>query len=272
MEKEDVAYILGTDQQELFRLGIQHQVWAEEAQHGWANAGFSAGQTLLDLGCGPGFCTKELAFIAGQKGKVIGVDKSESYIQHLNEISRLQHLNINAICSDFNQMDLQPNSLDGMYCRWVLAWLPNPKETLQKVYNALKPGGKMIMHEYYDWSTHQTQPRKEGLAVAIAAALKSFKDSEGEIDIGKELPQLLSELGMKVTSIRLMSKAATPKTFNWQWPKTFYHSYFPRLVDAGYLSEEENQKALNDLQELEQTPGATLCCPLMVEVIAEKQG
>ena len=63
--KEQNAYILGTDKEELHRLGIQHQVWASEAQKGWTLAGFTAGQTLLDLGCGPGFCTKELAMITG---------------------------------------------------------------------------------------------------------------------------------------------------------------------------------------------------------------
>jgi len=33
--KEKNAYILGTDKEEFNRLGIQHQVWASEAQKGW---------------------------------------------------------------------------------------------------------------------------------------------------------------------------------------------------------------------------------------------
>ncbi|MBT8277283.1 MAG: methyltransferase domain-containing protein [Bacteroidia bacterium] len=270
MKKEATSYILGTDKQELIRLGIQHQVWAEEAQHGWAKAGFTAGDTLLDLGSGPGYCTREMACIAGESGTVIGVDKSEGYIHHLNELSTLQHLNIKAICADFNEMQLEPNSIDGMYCRWALAWLPNPKEILQKVYNALKPGGKMVIHEYYDWSTHQTEPKKDGLSIAIAAALKSFRDSEGEIDIGRHLPEILSGFGMQVPGVRLMAKIGRPDTLNWQWPKTFYYSYFPRLVEVGYLSETHMKQAFDDLQELEQTPGSSICCPLMTEVIAIK--
>ncbi|NND52580.1 MAG: SAM-dependent methyltransferase, partial [Flavobacteriaceae bacterium] len=43
--KEQDAYILGTDTEELHRLGIQHQVWASEAQLGWKLAHFNAGQT-----------------------------------------------------------------------------------------------------------------------------------------------------------------------------------------------------------------------------------
>lgn len=270
MKKEAEAYILGADAQELHRLGIQHQIWAEEAQRGWANAGFRAGQTILDLGSGPGFCTKELSYIAGAEGKVIGIDRSERFINHLQQLSELQHLNIEAICSDFDDMELEPNSLDGMYCRWALAWLPNPEEILQKVYKALKPGGKMVIHEYYDWSTHQTQPYMEDLSVAIAAALKSFKDSDGEIDIGRQLPTMLSGFGMKIDGIRLMAKLGIPDNLTWQWPKTFYYSYFPRLAEMGYLNNTQVEAALADMETLEKTPGATLCCPLMVEVIAQK--
>ena len=267
---EKHAYILGTDQQELYRLGLQHEVWAEEAQTGWRLAGFKGEQTFLDLGCGPGYCTTELAFLAGAKGKVIGIDKSEGYIAHLERVTEIYGLNIEPIHSDFDQMDLEANSLDGMYCRWALAWLPNPLQVLQKVYDALRPGGRMVIHEYYDWSTLQTEPHRPGLMRAIKMALKSFKDSEGEIDIGRELPAALIKMGMKIVNTRPMSKIATPDNVIWQWPKTFFYSYFPRLVPAGYLTEKEVDVALQEMEALEKTPGASICTPLMYEVIAEK--
>ncbi len=267
---ENNAYILGTDHQELHRLGVQHQVWASEAQLGWNLASFNAGNTLLDLGSGPGFCSKELAYIAGDSGKVIAVDKSPAYIQHVKELAELHQLNIEGICADFSKMELTPNSLDGMYCRWAMAWVPNPEEILRKVLDALKPGGKMVLHEYYDWSTHQTEPKLEGLSKGIAAAYKSFGDMDAELNIGRHLPGILSGLGMKITSTRVMSKLATPSDFEWQWPKSFYKSYFPRLAELGYLTEKEVLTALKDLNILEKTPGATLCCPLMIEVVAEK--
>ena len=268
--KDNNAYILGTDKEELHRLGLQHQVWASEAQKGWENAGFTAGQTLLDLGCGPGFCTKEMAFVVGHTGKVIGIDRSEHFIKFLDAINSQYGLNIETQHADFNDMRLEDNSLDGMYCRWAMAWIPNVKDILGKVKKALKPGGKMVLHEYYDWSTHQTEPRREGLAKGIAECLRSFKEQDGEIDIGRELPQIFEELGMKVTSVRLMSKLATPKNLTWHWPKSFYESYFPRLVDSGYLTHQDVENALNDFKELEKNPNATLFTPILIEVIAEK--
>jgi len=142
-----------------------------------------------------------IGFCGWSDGKVIGVDKSNSYIEYLNELARLHHLNIETIHADFKEMTLADNSLDGIYCRWALAWLPNPKEILQKVHKALKPKGRMVFHEYYDWSTHQTEPSFDTLTKAIDTALKSFKESDGEIDIGRELPRIVEELDMKIVNI-----------------------------------------------------------------------
>ncbi len=267
---KEQSYILGTDEEELFRLGVQHQVWAEEAQQGWRNANFRPGQTILDLGCGPGYCTKELAFITGEEGGVIGVDKSKNYIAFLNKTAKQFHLNIEAIHANFDDLELKTSSLDGMYCRWALAWIPKPKEVLRKVVAALKPGAKMVIHEYYDWGVLQTEPQKENLTKAIKQALKSFKDSDSEIDIGRYLPKILSEIGMKIVGFRPMAKIATPNNGVWQWPKTFFQSYFPRLVSQNYLSTTEVQLALQELEELEKTDGASICTCLMVELIAEK--
>ncbi len=269
-QRESNEYILGTDDMELFRLGLQHQVWASEAQTGWSKAGFSAGQTLLDLGSGPGFCSKELAFITGPTGQVVAVDRSAHYIDYVQEIAKKHGLNIKGIVSDFDDMELANESLDGMYCRWAMAWIKNPKEILSKVLQALKPGAKMVLHEYYDWSTHQLEPNKPNLQKAIAACLRSFKEQEGDIDVGRYLPNMLNSLGMKVTSVRPMVKLARPSDFAWHWPKSFYHTYFPRLVEAGYLTEAEKTAALEEMDELEQFPHTTLFCPSLVEVIAEK--
>lgn len=268
--KEEQPYILGTDQEELFRLGVQHQVWAEEAQTGWRLAGFRAGQTILDLGSGPGYCTTELAYLVGARGRVIAVDKSEHFIAHLQKVTALKNLPIQAICKDFDQLHLEPESIDHMYCRWALAWLPNPVEVLAQIATALKPGGKMVIHEYYDWSTLQTYPPRSALAKAIAMALKSFKDSEGEIDIGRELPGALHQLGLKIQGTRPMAKIATPENGVWQWPKTFFYSYFPRLIPQGYLSKDEVDSAWGELEAIEAVKGASICTPLMYEVIAQK--
>jgi len=269
-QNEENAYILGTEAAELHRLGLQHQVWASEAHRGWNLAGFTVGQTILDLGCGPGFCTKELGYVVGPTGKVIGVDQSAGYINFLNDIKKQYNLPIDARCEDFNSMKLEDNSLDGVYCRWAMAWIPNVEEILKKVYKALKPGGKVVFHEYYDWSLLQTSPEFPHLKKAIKFSLQSFFDSEGTVDIGKYLPELFTSIGMKVVSQRPMNKLATPNILDWQWPRTFFQIYFPKVAQAGYITEEEVKLALEELETLAKNPNATILTPQMVEVIAVK--
>ena len=269
-KQESNAYILGTETAELHRLGLQHQVWASEAIKGWELAGFTAGQTLLDMGCGPGFCTTELAYIAGEKGSVIGVDKSESFISFLNKIKTQFSLNIEAQCADFDNMKLQDSSLDGVYSRWAFAWVSNPKEIIAKLHKGLKKGGLVVTHEYFDWGTLQTEPHMPALAKGIAAALQSLRDQNGTIDIGRNLPVYFQEAGFEIMSTRPMTKMATPKEFTWQWPKSFFNIYLPKLVEAGYLTSKEVEDALKEFDELDDTPGATIFTPTMREVIVKK--
>ena len=267
---EKNAYILGTEREELHRLGLQHQVWSAEARHGWRLAEFSAGQQLLDLGCGPGFCTLEMAYMVGPEGKVIAVDKSAGYISFLQESNRLHGLNIDIQHCDFDEMQLPEGSLDGAYSRWALAWITNPQDIIDKVSAALQPGGAIVAQEYYDWSTFQTQPAFPALSTGIAAALKSFKSSPAEIDIGKFLPDMFYQAGLEVTHIRPMTKLATPDDLTWHWPKTFLHIYLPKVAAMGLLTDKQVADALAELEELEYIPGATILCPQMVEVIGVK--
>ena len=266
---EKNAYILGTERAELHRLGVQHQVWSSEAREGWKFAEFSAGQTLLDLGCGPGFCTMELAYMAGEEGKVIGVDLSANYIDFLQKSAKLHGLdNIVAQCADFNEMDLSGYILDGVYDRWALAWVPNPAEIIEKVAAQMAPGAVFVAHEYYDWSTFQTQPALPALKKAVKAAYQSFCDMDGTINIGRHLPTLFADAGLDVIRVRPMTKLATPDDFDWHWPRSFFQIYFPKLT--AYLTPEEIEQALEELDELAYRDGASILCPHMVEVVAVK--
>ena len=46
---EENAYIYGTDDDELRRLGAQHALWRADAEAHWTRAGFAAGMTVADI-------------------------------------------------------------------------------------------------------------------------------------------------------------------------------------------------------------------------------
>ena len=267
---EENAYILGTEKKELHRLGLQHQVWSSEARTGWQNAGFTSGHTLLDLGCGPGFCTIEMGYLVGETGKVIGVDMSEGYIKFLNGLNDMHRLNIETLNTNFDDMVLEPNSLDGVYCRWAMAWITNSEEILAKVVAAMKPGARIVLHEYFDWSTFQTVPHMPAMMKGVTTILKGFMEPPSNINIGRELPEIYNRLGLKLVKQRGMHKMPKPHEIDWEWPYSFLKIYMPKLVDQGKLSQIEVDDALSELDVLTKNPNATIFTPMMVEVIGEK--
>ncbi len=268
MQKD--TYLLGAHQKELHRLGLQHQVWAKEAHLGWEKASFQNGNTILDLGCGPGFCSVELAYRTGDEGKVIAVDLSESFLEFLDHARQLHSLNIDLQNQDLHYLDLEPESLDGAFCRWVLAWVKNPTQIIQRVIQGLKPGATFVAHEYYAWEYFKFEPYRKNLQIGIQAAFESFLDARCNINIGSQLPKIFIDHGLEVISIRPMTKLCRPKDLSWTWPKNFLSSYIPKLAERGKLDKSTAGKAVTELLELEQLPEATCLCPTVVEVIAKK--
>ncbi len=85
-------YVLGTHDEEIARLGLQHAVWRSRATGAWRRAGFTRGQTLMDLGCGRGYATFDLADIVGRDGRVIGIDRSRRFLDVLEAAARARGL------------------------------------------------------------------------------------------------------------------------------------------------------------------------------------
>lgn len=78
-------YVLGTGEDELARLGLQHRLWSDAAHAAWLAAGLAPGQRVLDVGCGPGYAAFDLAQIVGRAGAVLAVDESPGFVAHANE-------------------------------------------------------------------------------------------------------------------------------------------------------------------------------------------
>src|SRR5262245_60894167 len=89
---EERDYVLGTHDEEITRLALQHRAWRAQALAGWRHAGLTVGQTLLDIGCGPGYASLDLAEIVGPYGKIVAVDRSRRFLDHLESARRLRGL------------------------------------------------------------------------------------------------------------------------------------------------------------------------------------
>ncbi len=76
-------YVLGTHDDEIYRLGYQHRVWRPRALDAWQRARIGDGCKVIDFGAGPGFATMDLAEIVGPQGQVHALERSRRFLDTL---------------------------------------------------------------------------------------------------------------------------------------------------------------------------------------------
>jgi SAM-dependent methyltransferase len=265
------AYVLGTGDDELTRLGFQHEVWAAPTAAAWERAGFAPGDTILDVGCGPGYATLELATLVGRAGGVLALDASQRFIEHLQSESRRRGLNnIEARVQDLEALTLPADSIDGAFARWVLCFLSDPRAVVEAVAGALRPGGAFAVLDYCHYSHLAVLPRSEIFEHVVRAIDRSFRGHGGNPDIGGELPGLMRAAGLEVRTLEPLVRLGRPGTALWDWPGTFFANYLPDLVEMGEITADERAEFEREWAARSRDPDSYFLSPPMVEIIAVK--
>ena len=265
-------YLLGTDAEEGRRLERQHLLWSRETRDLWDRAGFGPGDRLLDLGCGPGFASVELADRVGAGGHVLAVDESRRFIETLvRESERRGLAQLEARLEQVETLRLEPGCLDGAFARWLFCFLPDPAPAIESVVSGLRPGGRFVVWDYLDYHATRLHPRGPACDRVLEAVYESWRLSGGDLDVGARLPGLLAAAGCNVVDLVPIVRFARPGTALWEWPTGFFFGYMPRLVEAGLLTEAERRAFEAEWREREQDPGAFLSAPPMVGIIAERR-
>ena len=262
-------YLLGDSDREIERLELQHHAWGEVSRAGWRRAGFGIGSTILDLGCGPGLATRELAFLTGPSGRVIAMDPSPRFLQRVSALAQSVG-NVEVQSADAYQTQLEDNAVDHVHARWLFCFLDRPAAAAGEVSRVLRPGGTVVILDYFNYEAFSLAPRSSAMHAIVKAIRQFWLTHHGSLDIQEHTPSLLHQAGLEVVSIRNVAQTVTPKLPLWQWPKRFLGDYLPDLEAAGLLDSQTIDAFWADWETAENTDGAYLFLPPMIEVIAKK--
>ncbi len=269
--KNDRDYVLGTHDEELVRLGLQHRVWRPAVLDCWQKAGITTGSKVLDIGAGPGYATVDLAEIVGPSGLVVALERSARFVRAMEEACRARSLANVAI----NELDLMTDELprgefDFSWCRWVLCFISDPALLIKKIGAVLRKGGLAIFHEYGHYRTWRFAPRRPSLEEFRAHVIATWQESGGEPDTGMELPAWLTQSGFAIRSATPHIFALRPNDPMWQWPAGFIEVYLTRLKELGRIDDVFADKARAELREAETSENSLVLTPLVLEIVAEK--
>jgi ubiquinone/menaquinone biosynthesis C-methylase UbiE len=106
------------------------------------------GMTALDLGCGPGFFTLEMARLVGKTGKVIAADLQAGMLEKLkNKLQGLEFRSRVALHPCQAEKIGLTEKVDFILIFYMLHEVPNPPAFLAEIASLLKPAAKVLIVE-----------------------------------------------------------------------------------------------------------------------------
>jgi ubiquinone/menaquinone biosynthesis C-methylase UbiE len=264
-------YVLGTHDEEIARLGTQHQVWRPYMLDAWNRSGLTRGSTMVDFGAGPGYATCDAADIVGPQGQVTAVERSPKFLAFARRQIALREMSwVSFVHADLMADDLPLTGFDLAWCRWVASFVSSPRTLLARIADSLRVGGRAVLHEYQDYSTWRVIPSSQRLDHFVSEVMSSWRTSGGEPNIVASLLPQMAGVGLKVIELRPLIFALRPADFAWQWPASFVVSNSQRLVELGRMPSDAAATLQREFHALEQNPDTVMMTPLVLEIVAEK--
>jgi ubiquinone/menaquinone biosynthesis C-methylase UbiE len=193
------AYVLGSDDAEIARLDAQAGSIAGATEALLRAAGIGGPLRVLDLGTGLGHVAFMVADLLDPGGSVLGVDQAE----RLLEVAERRRAAAGVENIEFRQADARTFSaserFDAVVARLLLFHLPDRGDVLRRQFDALRPGGTMVIVEF-DIGAMRAEPEVplvEDVRRWIEAA---FRAAGADPRIGTQAGQLLRRAGFAEVS------------------------------------------------------------------------
>ena len=214
-----------------------------QRQHTLNKLSVKRGEKILDVGCGVGFLSYEIALQTGDSGRVSGIDQNSEMIRHANK--RCEKLR-NTEFSEANADDLPfpEESFDAACCTQVLLYVNDVAQVLSGIRRVLKPAGRIIIVET-DWRGVVLNSDYDSITRKIFSAWDAAVPSP---NLPVRLGPLLVDNGfcnVDVEPIPILNTEYTPSQFSHGMMNWITRN----ALKKGVITKEQSQKWLDDLDE-----------------------
>jgi SAM-dependent methyltransferase len=190
-------YALARTPEEYERLRVQARVWEPATGRLLDQVGLGPGARCLDAGCGPGETMRLMAQRVGPTGSVTGVDVDAALgAQAVGMLHAAGH----GQCS-FARADLTADEpiagapFDLVYARLLLFHLPQRVRVLRRLWDAVAPGGHLVVQDY-DVRSIAVAPGLDSVDAFMEVAGAAFAAAGCDVNVGSRLPALFAEAGI----------------------------------------------------------------------------
>ena len=214
-----------------------------QRQHTLNKLSVKRGEKILDVGCGVGFLSYEIALQTGDSGRVSGIDQNSEMIRHAN--NRCESLrNTEFSVANAEDLPFPEESFDAACCTQVLLYVNDVAQVLSGIRRVLKPAGRIIIVET-DWRGVVLNSDYDSITRKIFSAWDAAVPSP---NLPVRLGPLLVDNGfcnVDVEPIPILNTEYTPSQFSHGMMNWITRN----ALNKGVITKEQSQKWLDDLDE-----------------------
>ncbi|MFG1822846.1 methyltransferase domain-containing protein [Microbispora bryophytorum] len=230
--------------------------------HRWRTAANSAAYLLgelkphmriLDVGCGPGTITTDLAELVPQ-GEVIGLDSEPGILEQARREAQARGLgNVSFTTGDVNALGYPDASFCVVHAHQVLQHVGDPVGALREMRRVTKPGGIVAVRDS-DYAGFVWYPQIPALDDWLDLYRRVARANGGEPDAGRRLRAWAREAGFTdITSSSSTWCYAAPEERDWWgglWAdRTVQSSYADRAVEGGHATQDDLRRIADGWRE-----------------------
>lgn len=153
----------------------------------------SAGDRVLDVGCGTGDDVRMLASLVGPTGRVIGIDASKSMIDVAHQRSRSSALPVSFAVGNAFSLDFLDDAFDACRCETVLMHVDGePSDAIAEMVRVTRPGGRVVVFDVHWDAVVIDHPDRSLTREIVHVACDAVRHGW----IGGQLPRFMDNAGL----------------------------------------------------------------------------
>jgi ubiquinone/menaquinone biosynthesis C-methylase UbiE len=225
-----------------------HQWRTAENSAGYLLASLRPGQSLLDVGCGPGTITADLADLVAP-GEVVGIDREPGIVHQADALAAARgRSNLSFATGDVYVLDFPDDSFDVVHAHQVLQHLTDPVAALVEMRRVLRPGGILAVRES-DYGAFTWAPPEPALDRWLDVYHRLTAHNGAQADAGRRLLGWVQTAGFEdVTASSSTWTFADPSSRAWwgdTWAERVLLSSFADQAMAYGLADRDDLEALS---------------------------
>ena len=236
--------------------------------------GIPAGAHCLDVGCGAGDVTLELAARAGPEGRVVGLDIDEWKLARARDEAADVSRDVDYRSVDVTVGDLG-TELDVAYMRFLLTHLVDPGALCRRVFSALRPGGIVIVEDI-DIRGSFCHPDSDAYRRYLEIYVATARARGGDPHIGARLPALLREAGFVKVRVWAAQPVGAALHDHERDVKLVSPLTLENIADAavaeGVAEQSELASLTDELYSLAADPETLMSIPRVVQATGQREG